>query len=237
MTDMIRKNRNNSRAWRCLPVLLLLLAVPGARAETDLYDVEVIIFSNDSPRTDAELMDRPGTDAAQARGSFSPDAFTELPGDAFRLNSIRSALAGSRRYRVLSHRAWRQLAYDRAHAVAYPVHVAAARGRDGVTGTITLLKERYLHLVVDLRLTAADGTASAPDQDGTGSRLAEKRRIRSNELHYFDNPRFGVIARVTPYQEAEEQAAPGSSEETVPDDAGAGGVEPEAAPDDDQLTR
>jgi Peptidoglycan-binding protein, CsiV len=233
-------NRTNCLAWLALPVLLLLLAVPAARAETGLYDVEVIIFSNGSARTDDELMDRPGTDTAPARVPFTASAFTELSADAYRMNGIRSALAGSGRYRVLFHRVWRQAAYDRGHAVGYPVHTSAASGRDSLTGTITLLKERYLHLDVDLLLTTG-GNAPAAYQSGTGSlpvyRLAEKRRIRSNELHYFDHPRFGVIARVTPYQEAEEQAAPGSVEQPVPDDAGAGGVEPEAAPDDDQLTR
>jgi hypothetical protein len=46
-------------------------------------------------------------------------------------------------------------------------------------------------------------------------RLDETRRMRSGELHYFDNPRFGVIARVTPY---------GSDESTSEDDTGAGGA-------------
>ena len=30
-------------------------------------------------------------------------------------------------------------------------------------------------------------------------RLKERRRMRSKELHYFDHPRFGVIALITPY--------------------------------------
>ncbi len=233
-------NRTNCLARLALPVLLLVLAVPAARAETGLYDVEVIIFSNASARTDDELMDRPGTDTAPARVPFTASEFTELTADAYRMNAIRSTLAGSGRYRVLYHRVWRQPAYDRGHAVGYPVHTTATSGRDSVTGAITLLKERYLHLDVDLLLTTG-GNAPAAYSNGTGSlpvyRLAEKRRIRSNELHYFDHPRFGVIARVTPYQDAEEQAAPGVVEQVAPDDGGAGGEEPAAAPDDDQLTR
>ncbi|MGB5299133.1 MAG: CsiV family protein, partial [Thiogranum sp.] len=31
-------------------------------------------------------------------------------------------------------------------------------------------------------------------------RLRQQRRMRSKELHYFDHPRFGVIALITPYQ-------------------------------------
>ena len=29
-------------------------------------------------------------------------------------------------------------------------------------------------------------------------RLKESRRMRSSELHYFDNPLFGVLALITP---------------------------------------
>ena len=41
--------------------------------------------------------------------------------------------------------------------------------------------------------------------------LDESRRMRSGELHYLDNPLFGMIVKVTPIEFAEE----GESEETV----------------------
>jgi hypothetical protein len=34
--------------------------------------------------------------------------------------------------------------------------------------------------------------------------LREKRRIKSNVIHYFDHPHFGMIATVTPYVSPEE---------------------------------
>jgi hypothetical protein len=69
--------------------------------------------------------------------------------------------------------------------------------------------------------------------------LSEKRRIKkSGKVHYFDHPRFGMIAILTPYQspqleqhlqeEAEREAATLVEESTV--------VE-EPLPEDDQLTR
>jgi hypothetical protein len=66
-------------------------------------------------------------------------------------------------------------------------------------------------------------------------RLAEKRRITSSELHYFDHPRFGMLAMVTPYEPPEEivpEELPeqdNTTEETI--------AETPAAPVDDQLTR
>jgi len=31
-------------------------------------------------------------------------------------------------------------------------------------------------------------------------RLKQQRRMRSKEIHYFDHPRFGVVALITPYK-------------------------------------
>ena len=40
--------------------------------------------------------------------------------------------------------------------------------------------------------------------------LNESRRMRSGELHYLDNPMFGVLVKVVPY-------APESAEDALPD--------------------
>ena len=108
---------------------------------------------------------------------------------------------------MLFHRAWRQLAYDKAHAVAYPVHSIAENRRDSIEGIVKLVRERFLHLDVNLQLmSATDGTevmfSDAPNSK-PAFELIETRRIRSNVLHYFDHPRFGLIARVTPYHSQE----------------------------------
>jgi hypothetical protein len=77
-------------------------------------------------------------------------------------------------------------------------------------------------------LPAAGGTAAR-----SAYRLSERRRIRSGELHYFDHPRFGVIARVTPYQAPDEPAAPGPEAEPAPQDAAPGVQEDELLPEDE----
>ncbi len=57
-------------------------------------------------------------------------------------------------------------------------------------------------------------------------RLSQRRKLRSGELHYYDHPRYAVLARVTPVEPAAEPATepavdPGSGpgEATVPDRA------------------
>ena len=35
-------------------------------------------------------------------------------------------------------------------------------------------------------------------------RLSERRKMRSTELHFFDHPRFGALALITPWEAPEE---------------------------------
>ena len=69
----------------------------------------------------------------------------------------------------------------------------------GLQGQIAVTRGRYLHLTLDLVM---DGAAT-----GEGSRyvLRQTRRMRSNERHYIDSPKFGVIALITPTGSADAQ--------------------------------
>ena len=67
------------------------------------------------------------------------------------------------------------------------VEVAAG---SGLTGRVALSRGRYLHLTLDLALEPAGGAERYV--------LRQTRRMRSNERHYIDHPKFGVIALVTP---------------------------------------
>jgi hypothetical protein len=69
---------------------------------------------------------------------------------------------------------------------------------------------RFLHITLDLtyqgkELGAATPAGGAPVTDGLDEialapeyRLKAARSARSNELHYFDHPAFGVLVRITP---------------------------------------
>jgi hypothetical protein len=225
-------------------MLAALLVLPGMASPVvaaELYDVEVIVFSNRSGADDGEQMSIPSIDAARASGVFPQDQFTELAPRLYTMDSIRSTLAALPGYAVLFHRAWRQLPYDRENAVDYPVHTFSDNGRDSIEGTVTLIRERYLHLDMDLLLMSAGSSAPVQYSDGPGSvpayRLSEKRRIRSGELHYFDHPRFGVIARVTPYASPEQPVAPPEDEEVLPGDVQVPVEEEAPVTPEEQLTR
>ena len=224
--------------FACL-VLAPVLTHPAWAALPPIYDVELIIFINKYPNDDGEQWDTPDPEAIRPSGFFPENHFTELAADFYTIGNISYALDRSGRYSVLFHRAWRQLAYDKAHAVAYPIHSLAENGRDSVEGIIKLVRERFLHLDVDVQLmSAAQGRevlySDSPDSQPVFE-LIETRRIKSNVLHYFDHPRFGMIAKVTPYipPEAEITSEEETLEEPVAEETGLDGPNPA----DDQLTR
>lgn len=235
MRDLInRGDRNGHRAVRGLLFSLVALVCQGTvyGADSDeppQYDVEVVIFRNLYPQTDGEL-----------RSGYTPDAATEfasaplqsdlveLSGKLHTLDNVAGALRRSGAYRVLAHRAWRQSAYDRSNTVPYRLQADPRNTQYSVQGTIRLIRERFLHLDVDLALRQDQGNG----ESGTGelaagpvSHLDETRRVRNNELHYFDNPWFGMIAKVTPYNRPESPGvASGENPETAdqPATTGAG---------------
>ena len=81
-------------------------------------------------------------------------------------------------------------------------------------GTVRLHRGRHLHLEFDLLYSPAPVPATVepaavgleplePEEAAVeirSYRLREKRRIETNELHYFDHPIFAVIAQVTPWE-------------------------------------
>ncbi|MGB5729800.1 MAG: CsiV family protein [Thiogranum sp.] len=211
--------------FRTRPLSLLVLIVsvvisPAVIAEVDestrQFDIELLIFRNlvgsDAgevwPVDFSDWFEEPA-DSAQPDTLTHPDTLTQaavtwLPKSQFRLTSQRNALARSAPYRPLVHLAWRQVVPDgrqRAKPVALP-GAGNNPNKAYVDGLVRVAVERYLHL--DLHLPASAAAATLPEAESEYGvpeiRLRQQRRMRSKELHYFDHPRFGVIALITPYE-------------------------------------
>ena len=227
----------------CAAVLALALAGSSmALAEAPVYDVEVIIFSNQNSGDSGEHWPTSIRDVPTAQDFVAGGQISEQPESGYQLGGIAYALKQSRGYTVLLHTAWRQPAYNSRNAIGYAIDTSVQNGRSRLSGRIDLVRERYLHLDVDLFLSSAYTTLSASEEDAAGApvhALRERRRIkRSGKVHYFDHPRIGMIATVTPYQspqmqqqllEEEAMEAAAAEEENSADD--------EPLADDDQLTR
>lgn len=67
-------------------------------------------------------------------------------------------------------------------------------------GTITLYRERYLHIQTDLRYHIAPEDFPAEQHAATNGLtipIRHQRRARSNETHYLDHPVISLIVRIT----------------------------------------
>ncbi|MGD8936396.1 MAG: CsiV family protein [Thiogranum sp.] len=227
----------------CVALLGLLLWSVGQAADSSdtprQYDIELLIFQNLVQGDAGEVWPRDYStwfdEAAGQPGAPAPAApdVTWLPESSYHLKAERDAMRRSRGYRPLAYLAWRQTLVERNQALPLQLPAADNRNAAYVDGTVRVAVERYLHLYLDLQLhlpaAALSAQIDAPDAELPEIRLTEQRRMRSNELHYFDNPRFGVIALITPYEPPPEPAAvsaPATPQVATPD----AGAQPPTAP-------
>jgi hypothetical protein len=106
-------------------------------------------------------------------------------------------------YEPLAHVGWVQPGLPETQAM--PIDLKTL-GVLNPRGTVRVHLSRFLHITLDLTYQAqAAVAASAGAADGLEEialapqyRLTTTRSARSNELHYFDHPAFGVLVRVTP---------------------------------------
>jgi hypothetical protein len=191
-----------------LSVATLSASAQQATSVLQSYDVELVVFRTLNPNASPEEW---GMEAAAARQRLAiPDdepspfasneppppttaAFPALPPAKYKLTAITDTLRRSRNYQPLAHFGWTQPGYPRGDAKYLAINSMVPAG-SGIVGQVALSRGRYLHLTLDL-VYDAPGAAGEPTQRFV---LRQSRRMRSNERHYMDSPRFGVIAIVTP---------------------------------------
>lgn len=176
---------------RCLFAVLglLALAVPlpaTSAASTTLYDIEVLVFENRQPGLEGgeawkELRKELGDveQAATPEGTPAPDSA---------LAQAAGALERGGQHRVLVHKRWQQNA-DAKSATA-PLRLQSADNE--LDGTLRFYLSRFLHVELNLALQDPRGTGGV-----TSFQLSEHRRVRPQEIHYFDHPKLGALVRVT----------------------------------------
>lgn len=155
--------------------------------------------------------DEAATDMAGGPPAAEPPfRFRPVPEEALELTALRRKLAQSRGYEPLLHVAWEQPGYDPETTQALDL-ARLADMPERLRGEARFYRSRFLHLALDLELLsdlAGAAPALPPADAGFGGdavqalapdvfRLSESRKLKSDELHYFDHPRYGVVARVT----------------------------------------
>jgi hypothetical protein len=141
--------------------------------------------------------------AAQRAEAFS---VRPLAPEELKLNSEYRKLQAIAAYQPLVHAGWVLPGLPEADAVPFDLKTL---GISNPRGTVRVHLSRFLHITLDLTyqapLGAGPAAASAAANDGLDEillapqyRLRATRSARSNELHYFDHPAFGVLVRITP---------------------------------------
>jgi len=180
----------------------ILLLTSGQSYADQWYHVELIVFEQLNTATDEQWPEMSGNDisASLAPGMSSPYI---QPATNNTLNTIASRLSSSSQYRVHYHQAWQQYIMRKGSAKAIKI-----TSTDGlVEGTVRLDKASYLHASVDLWLKQnagqmnnwSDGSSKGMNINAPRNpHLVESRRIRSNDLDFFDHPKVGALLKITP---------------------------------------
>jgi hypothetical protein len=205
----------STRLAQCLIAALAVAALgpvsaqPPATPGLQTYEVELVIFRISGGNTTEQLAvdgagpalslgvedgePTPSAGEVAAPIQVAPAGFPVLPAAKFKLTPLEETLRRSRNYQPIAHIGWTQPGYPRNAAQFLPLD-ALVDPASGLKGQVALSRGRYLHLTLDL---AFEPVVSAGD---TSQRVVMRttRRMRSNERHYIDHPRLGVIAIVTP---------------------------------------
>lgn len=206
-----------------ITALFIMLPVAASQAASQEYDVEIAVYASLRADDGQERWPTPKTFPATEQALDLGEGGTQLlTGGPHNLQAIVDTMRRSSLYRPLLHWRWRQPGWERGQAKAIHVQIPAGSslpltqvatgtskfllqqlrnnldtgiidtvGQPLLDGTLTLTRSRYLHMAVDL--IYIDPNTGMPMQ------LEESRRMRSGELHYLDQPRFGVLVQVTPH--------------------------------------
>ncbi len=212
-------------------LLAALLALPvaaqdrsGATEETEIrrYTVEVIIFRYrqdvgvgnerflpDEPEPmsldgDIAVVDRPAPRPDLRRGPLPDTEFARLARADYGMRDVFNRLSRLDVYEPVMHFGWTQATWPQDETVEIPLH-RFGRPPPELDGSLTLYLNRFLHLVVDLRLEAPERALTRP----VYYRIQEDRILRSGEIRYYDHPKFGVLATVTRVEDEEDDPLEG----------------------------
>ena len=215
-------SKHNTTRYVVTMLLAASLLSLGSIAHAKDYLIEVIVFEHISKKDSA----MPGSlyypKLASSMGLTSEraqNAGFELVSEGLSMNESAEEINKSGRYRMLKHFAWRQPGLERSDAKAVRINLGRAttlylpenlkpynkfipasnqpqadRTREirttTINGTIKVSLGRFLHM--DAHLVYTD------TETGTSYGMAQSRKMRSRELHYIDNQRFGILTRILP---------------------------------------
>lgn len=140
------------------------------------YQVEVVIFENLA-----------GSRAYEPHSYRAPEAMLSKSEtwqvSASLLVDEAKAIQNSADYRLLHHYSWGQKSLPYSQSAAYQI------AEQNIKGWFKIYATQLLFANIDI--------------DFNGYRVNEKRRLKLNEKHFFDHPKFGILLQVSRLEEQE----------------------------------
>ena len=154
----------------------------NVQAAGRLYKIELLIFSQNTPNS--EVFDQTRSKIRWPSKVVNRSAYQQVSSKHLSLKGSYSQLAGAKGYQPLMHVAWVQSVSANSYSRAVKIKNPAGT----INGFFRLQRGSLVHMVADIEYSPRS----------TVYRLNEKRRFKFNETHYFDHPKFGILARVSP---------------------------------------
>ena len=132
------------------------------------------------------------------------NGISQLRVQSYRLTGVADHLRFSDNYKLLAHFGWVQ--GSRSKQRALPIRLTSNKFATDIIpiGELKLYASRFLHIQVDLKATQCTDTDKTSEHSSQACvnqvyTFKQNRKMRSRELHYLDNPVFGMLIYVTPF--------------------------------------
>lgn len=166
-------------------VMLSVFFSSQVSSQGDGYRIELMVFAQDMPNT--EVFEQ--TESQIKWPADLSELSVYKKADTMALADAYAALSKDPVYQPVMHVAWIQAVAE--GTLSSPVHIRSAEG--ALNGFVRIQRGQTLQLIADLEY--------APDQANSEAlvyRLNENRRIKLDEIHYLDHPKFGIVAKISP---------------------------------------
>ena len=195
------------------PISLSLMLMLGCLPSAQAYVIEMIVFESKNPAlwlTEAwpalpERLDFNDGDLVIGSGAGGRQLLSE---SQLTLKETARKLTSSGEFSLLAHLAWTQAAETRESAKN--AHLPDGISRNGLPllGKVKLYKQKFEHIALEVQCSKQlpDSVAAAFAEKQQLSptlinqqwrfRLQEARKVKLNELQYFDHPMCGVLLMV-----------------------------------------
>ena len=191
----------------------------NADTDSELWQIEGVL-----PALPESIDLLPRDEILAETGQKPVNQFVIQPMGNYKLTALYNSLMVSSKYRPLMHLAWEQPALDQGEAEYVRLTLLEQPEPDPnganyddlarLAGTIRIRSSHFLHadvhllyLIDPLPLNSIykdqdnqnqdQESLIIPEYQASYAEMKETRRIKLNELYYFDHPGFGLILRVS----------------------------------------